>query len=112
MNLFITIFNKLDNKWNKYNPCKFCNNRCISSINGYMDKKYNGCCYEFKRKRFGKVNKEPCKYLNDNKKCMTSNISCKLFNCNYLKKYTDFQTNYNDYLLLNIFFNKKTKINY
>ena len=100
----------LDKKWDNCSPCKFCNNKCIASINNYMDKEYNGCCYSFKRKRFGKVKKEPCKYLGKDKRCTTSNISCKLFTCNYLREKTTFKTNFDDYLLLKLFFNKKEKL--
>ena len=100
----------LDNKWNNCFPCKFCNNKCIASQNGFMDKEYDGCCYSFKRKKFGKVKKSKCKFLDKNKKCITKNISCKLFTCNYLKKNTSFNTSYDDYLLLTLFFNKKQKL--
>ena len=108
--IYDVICNILDDKWNKYSPCKFCNNKCIASRNNFMDKKYDGCCYSFKRKRFGKVNKEKCIHLKHDKSCDTKNISCKLFTCDYLKKKKIFSTEYDDYLLLKLFFNKKEKL--
>ena len=108
--IYEELCNILDDKWNKYNPCQFCNNKCIASRNNYMDKEYNGCCYSFKRKRFGKVNKKPCIHLKDDKTCDTKNISCKLFTCIYLRKNTNFKTNYEDYIMLKLFFNKKERL--
>lgn len=108
--IYDRVCSLLDEKWNNCFPCEFCNNKCIASRNNYMDKEYNGCCYSFKRKRFGKVNKKTCKYLGKDKKCTTSNISCKLFTCNYLRKRKNFKTNFDDYLLLTLFFNKKEKL--
>ena len=100
----------LDQKWNQYLPCNFCNNKCIASRNGFMDKKYDGCCYSFKRKRFGNVKKEKCIHLKENKTCDTSNISCKLFTCDYLKKNKLFSTKYEDYYMLQLFFNRKERL--
>lgn len=108
--IYDTICDMLDKKWNKASPCKFCNNRCIASRNNYMDKEYDGCCYSFKRKRIGKVKKEKCIHLKDDKTCDTKNISCKLFTCNYLKKNKLFNTSFDDYLLLKLFYNKKEKL--
>lgn len=111
-NIFIydTMCNILDEKWIKYSPCNFCNNKCIASRNHFMDKEYDGCCYSFNRKLFGKVEKKKCVHLKDNKQCDTKNISCKLFTCDYLKKKKIFNTNYNNYLLLKLFFNKKERL--
>ena len=108
--IYDTICNMLDNKWNKYSPCNFCSNRCIASRNNFMDREFDGCCYSFNRKLFGKVKKEKCIHLNKNKTCDTKNISCKLFTCDYLKKNKLFNTNYEDYLLLRLFFNKKERL--
>ena len=108
--IYDTMCDLLDEKWIKYSPCKFCNNKCIASNNSFMDKEYDGCCYSFDRKLFGKVEKKKCVHLKDNKKCDTRNISCKLFTCDYLKKNNIFSTNFDDYLLLKLFFNKKEKL--
>lgn len=108
--IYNEICNLLDVKWNKFNPCKFCNNKCIASRNGCMDKEYDGCCYSFERKRFGKVKKEKCIHLKSDKTCDTKNISCKLFTCDYLKKNKLFSTSFDDYLLLKLFFNKKERL--
>ena len=108
--IYDTMCDILDKKWNHCFPCEFCHNRCIASRNNFMDKKYDGCCYSFKRKRFGKVKKEKCIHLKEDKSCDTKNISCKLFTCDYLKKNNLFSTNYDDYLLLRLFFNKKEKL--
>ena len=108
--IYETVCNLLDKKWNHNFPCNFCNNRCIASRNNYMDKEYNGCCYSFDRKLFGKVKKQQCIHLKDDKSCDTKNISCKLFTCNYLRKNKIFSTKYEDYLLLRLFFNKKERL--
>ncbi len=108
--IYETICDVLDKKWNHNLPCEFCHNRCIASRNKYMDKEFDGCCYSFKRKRFGKVKKQKCIHLKDDKTCDTKNISCKLFTCNYLKKNHLFSTSYDNYLLLKLFFNKKEKL--
>ena len=108
--IYDTMCNILDEKWQKYSPCHFCNNKCIASRNNYMDKEYDGCCYSFDRKLFGKVKKEKCIHLKKNKSCDTKNISCKLFTCNYLKKNNIFSTSFDDYLLLKLFFNKKERL--
>ena len=108
--IYDVMCNILDKKWNSNIPCNFCNNRCIASRNNFMDKEYDGCCYSFERKRFGKVLKEKFIHLQNDKTCDTKNISCKLFTCDYLKKNKIFNTNYDDYLLLRLFFNKKEKL--
>lgn len=104
------MFYLLDKKWNKNFPCNFCNNKCIAAREKFMDKEYDGCCYSFDRKLFVKVKKEKCIHLKEDKSCDTKNISCKLFTCDYLKKNNIFNTSYEDYLLLKLFFNKKERL--
>ena len=99
--------------WRKKNPCKFCDNKCIATKNKCLYLKEDGCCYSFERtKNIFKPtkNKDKCKYLGDDKKCTVKNISCLLFTCKYLTKYEKFSINYDDILLLNLFFNKKEKL--
>ena len=111
--LYDSIFQSLDTLWNKYNPCKFCNNVCISSKNHKASHKENGCCYSFDYSKdiFKFIdNVKVCKYLGKDKKCMTENISCKFFVCNYLKKNNLFNINMNDYLLVQAFFDNKQKL--
>lgn len=112
--IYDKIFNSLDLLWKKYNPCKFCNNVCISSKNRKKShSKENGCCYSFNYSKnplkfIDNVN--VCKYLGDNKECKTQNLSCKFFVCNYLKKNKLFNIDMKDYLLLESFFNNKQKL--
>ena len=108
--LYDEVCKLLDKKWNKCTPCHFCNNKCIASRKGFMNKEFDGCCYSFQRKRFGKVKKEKCIHLKSDKTCDTKNLSCKLFTCNYLKKKSNFKTSFEDYLMLKFFFNKKERL--
>ena len=111
--IYDCIFNDLDILWNSANPCKFCNNICLASKNNKTAHKENGCCYSFDySKNIFKFidNVKLCKYLGEDKKCTTQNISCKLFVCNYLKKNKLFQINMQDYLLIQCFFNDKQKL--
>ena len=75
----------------------------------------DGCCYSFKmnNKLFStKLIKDKCKckFLGDDKRCTTQNISCKLFTCNYLKKAESFDIKLNDFLLVMAFFNSKQRL--
>ena len=111
--IYDCIFNDLDILWNSANPCKFCNNVCLASKNNQTAHKENGCCYSFDySKNIFKFidNVKLCKYLGEEKKCTTQNISCKLFVCNYLKKNKIFQINMQDNLLIQAFFNNKQKL--
>lgn len=108
--IYDKVCEALDEKWDREKPCNFCENRCLAARNNFMDEEEDGCCYSFKRKRFGRVEKSPCRYLGIDKKCTTSNLSCKLFTCSYLKKHSKFLTDIDDYLLLRLFLNKKQRL--
>jgi len=108
--IYDTVCDMLDKKWAEYSPCEFCDNRCISSRNNFMDREFDGCCHSFERKLTKCINKQPCRYLGEDKRCTTKNLSCKLFTCDYLKKSGKFDTNYEDFLLLKMFFTKKEKL--
>lgn len=111
--LYDSIFDSLDKIWENNNPCKFCNNICIASRHNMTSHKENGCCYSFNYSKnpFKFIdNFKLCKYLNENKKCTTQNISCKLFVCNYLKKEKIFNINIKDFILIQAFFNKKQQL--
>ena len=111
--LYDNIFKELDDIWKKHNPCKFCNNICISSKNHKSAHKENGCCYSFDySKNIFKFidNVKLCKYLGIDKKCLTENISCKFFVCKYLKKNKLFDIDMKDYLLVQAFFTNKQKL--
>ena len=102
----------LDRKWNKYNPCKFCDNKCSSQRAGKAWHKENGCCWDFD---YSKVpwkfteNERICAYLDKNG-CKTKNLSCKIFTCNYLIKNSDFKIIKEDLFLIECFFNAKRKM--
>ena len=103
----------LDNLWVKTNPCKFCDNKCLATRNNHLYLKEDGCCYSFEwtKNIFKPIkNKKRCKYLGQNKRCQVKNISCLLFTCEYLTKSGTFNINYNDLLLLKLFFNRKQKL--
>ena len=111
--LYDNIFKSLDILWNKNNPCKFCNNICSASKNNKSAYKENGCCYSFDySKNIFKFidNVKLCKYLGKDKNCMTENISCKFFVCNYLKRNNIFNIDMKNYILVQAFFNKKQKL--
>ena len=106
-------FLQLNKIWSKNNPCNFCDNRCIASRKHHAAHETDGCCYSFEYSKnpssfsFLK-NIHTCKYLGNDKHCLTQNISCKLFVCKYLKKNSNFNIDYyNNCLLLNSFFSKK-----
>lgn len=113
--IYDLVFKELDGIWEKEKPCKFCDNMCISSRHNRNIHKYDGCCYSFDYPKnpfsfsFTK-NVKKCQYLSDDKSCATQNISCKLFVCQYLKKYTDFNLKINDFMLLDCFFSSKQKL--
>lgn len=108
-------FSQLDKIWRKTSPCNFCNNKCIASRKHRTAHETDGCCYSFEYSKnpfslsFLK-NIHTCKYLGDDKNCLTQNISCKLFVCKYLKKNSNFNIDYNTCLLLKSFFNKKQSL--
>lgn len=110
--LYDEVFAFLDKEWKKNNPCQFCNSQCIASRNHQSAHKIDGCCYSFEYSRnpfsfsFLK-NIHRCKYLGNDKHCLTQNMSCKLFVCNYLKNNSHFNLSYDNFLLLSSFFNKK-----
>lgn len=111
--LYNCIVNSLDNIWYTQNPCKFCNNICIASRNGYTSHKEDGCCYSFEYSKNPLLfikNLQACKQLGKDKKCLTQNISCKLFVCDYLKKIKKFKININSFLLIQAFFSKKQQL--
>lgn len=113
--IYNLVFKELDNIWSKENPCKFCNNMCISSRHNKSAHKYDGCCYSFEYPKnpfslsFTK-NVKTCQYLSNNKSCLTQNISCKLFVCQYLRKHTNFSLDINDFMLIDCFFTPKQKL--
>ena len=102
----------LDRKWNEYNPCDFCDNKCTSQRIGKAWHKENGCCWDFD---YSKIpwklteNDRVCEYL-DKDGCKTKNLSCKIFVCNYLRKNSDFKINEKDLFLIECFFDSKMKM--
>ena len=111
--LYDNIFKSLDTLWKKSNPCKFCNDVCIASKNHKAAHKENGCCYSFDYSKsiFKFIDDvKVCKYLGEDKRCATENISCKFFVCNYLRKNNLFNIHMKDYLLVQAFFNNKQKL--
>lgn len=111
--VYDVVCDYLDNLWVKTNPCKFCDNKCIATRNNHLYLKEDGCCYSFEwtKNIFKPIkNKKRCKYLGQNKRCQVKNISCLLFTCEYLTKSGTFNINYNDLLLLRLFFNRKQKL--
>lgn len=111
--LYDSIFKSLDEIWIANNPCKFCNNICIASRHNMTSHKEDGCCYSFNYSKspFRFIdNVKLCKYLDENKKCTTQNISCKLFVCNYLKKEKLFNIDMKDFILIQSFFSKKQQL--
>lgn len=107
--IYDNVCKSLDNEFYCKNICDFKEDKCIASRNGRSCHEKMGCCYSFEYAglfdfRIVK-NVKVCKYL-QNKKCSTSNISCKLFTCRYLKeKNVCFDSH--KILLLECFFNKK-----
>lgn len=108
--IYDKTFHTLDLLWKKTNPCNFCNNTCIASRNHWTNHTENGCCYSFEycNSPFEFIkNIQLCKYLGSNKQCLTQNISCKFFVCDYLKKNNIFNIHMKDFLLVQAFFNHK-----
>lgn len=107
--IYDNVCKSLDNEFYCKNICDFKDDKCIASRNGRSCHEKMGCCYSFEYAglfdfRIVK-NVKVCKYL-QNKKCSTSNISCKLFTCRYLKeKNVCFDSH--KILLLECFLNKK-----
>ena len=111
--LYNALVNELDFLWKSNNPCRFCNNICIASKNKATSHLENGCCYsfEYSKSLFNFIdNIQLCKYLGDDKKCKTQNLSCKLFVCKYLKNNKLFNINMNKFLIIKTFFNNKQKL--
>lgn len=111
--LYDNIFKSLDILWNKYNPCKFCNNVCIASENHKAAHKEDGCGYffDYSKNIFKFIdNVKVCNYLGKDKRCTTENISCKFFVCNYLRKNNLFNIKMSNYLLVQAFFSNKQKL--
>lgn len=109
------IFSCLDSIWKKENPCNFCNNLCEATRNKKYIQQDDGCCYSFEYTNdllspSFITNKRKCKYLGNDKRCTTQNLSCKFFTCSYLKKYKNFYLNMNDFLIIKCFFNKKQQL--
>lgn len=108
--IYDTVCTYLDNEFKKCNICDFKNDQCVANRAGRCGKHTTmGCCYSFDyasiyEPRLVK-NVKLCKYMK-NKSCSTSNISCKLFTCTYLReKNIKFDTR--KILLLDCFFNSK-----
>ncbi len=78
--IYDSACNIIDNHTKNKNICGFKNNRCLAQ-------RYNGCCCR-------------CIYQS-NKGCKTKNLTCKLFNCNEIKKRFDV-INFNDLTILKI----------
>lgn len=113
--IYDTIFKKLDDIWSSNNPCDFCNNMCVASRNNQNSHKEDGCCYsfEYSKNPFSLhiiKNVKRCKYLGEDKHCMTKNISCKLYTCKYLKKNKNFNINIDDFIIANVFFSNKERL--
>ena len=69
--LYDDIVKSLDNIWETQSPCKFCNNVCIASKNGYTAHTENGCCYSFEYSKNPFVfikNVKLCEHLGKDKK--------------------------------------------
>jgi len=113
--IYDSVFKQLDDIWSKKNYCNFCNNKCIATRMHKNIDQLDGCCYSFRMNtnlfstNFIK-NKQKCKFLGDDKRCTTQNISCKLFTCDYLKKTESFDIKLNDFLLVMAFFNSKQRL--
>ena len=78
--IYDLLCNKLEKDIEKYNYCIFIDNKCIAQRNKakWPENEYNGCCFDVTKK-------EECKYLNSNKSCDITCISCRVFTCRYLK---------------------------
>lgn len=108
--IYDTVCDYLDSQFHNCNLCDFKNDQCVANRAGRCCKHTTmGCCYSFDyasiyEPRLVK-NVKLCKYMK-NKSCSTSNISCKLFTCTYLReKNIKFDTR--KILLLDCFFNSK-----
>lgn len=109
--IYNTICNQLDQKWINENPCKFENNICICERQ-YKNPRENGCCYAFWYKNLGSqiTGIHQCEHLHPTEHCRNANITCKLYVCPYLKKYSNFRIKLREIMMVKIFFNKYQKI--
>ena len=107
--IYDTACNYLDKQFVTNNLCDFKNNQCIANRKRCTNHENMGCCYSFKYANFFdfRLVKDVriCKYMG-NKTCLTKNITCKLYTCQYLKdKNVRFDSH--KILILECFFNKK-----
>lgn len=86
--IYDTICDYLDNKFTENNYCDFIDDACVVNRGFASKNRCMGCCYSFSLDFFMNMrNKKVCQYLDlVNKRCITKNISCKLYTCNYLEK--------------------------
>ena len=110
--IYDTLCDDLDKIWSEKNPCKFENNICIFERNKSKNPRINGCCYSFWYRYFGSqiYGVHQCEHFDKVKFCTNKNLTCKLFVCQYLRKYSEFEININEILLIQVFFNIYQKI--
>lgn len=110
--IYDTLCDDLDKIWSEKNPCKFENNICIAERNKSKNSRINGCCYSFWYKNCGSriYGVHQCEYFDKVKFCTNKNLTCKLYVCPYLKKYSKFKIKINQILLIQVFFNIYQKI--
>ena len=109
--IYDTICKQLDKKWIEENPCKFESNYCIYERNN-KNPREDGCCYAFWYKNMGTqtYGVHKCEHLHPTEHCKNSNLTCKLFVCTYLRKYSNFKIKINELILVQVFFNRYQKI--
>lgn len=103
--LYDLICDYLDDKFKNNCLCDFKDGVCVSKrilMNVKKKDTYkNGCCYSYIKKR-------DCIYLDNDGKCKTKNIACKLFTCSYLRR-KGYVFRLNDLYLSKYFFNYRQK---